>query len=76
MSVKFLAQGNNDLPLTGFETIRLAIIRLLVRRVNNTDMPLGLIEHIHEQFWKMQAAVHAPYRLKQYSTFKYLMVKL
>jgi hypothetical protein len=29
MSVKFLAQGNNDLPLTGFLPMWLAIIRLL-----------------------------------------------
>jgi hypothetical protein len=38
MSVKFLAQGNNDLPLTGFEPKQLAIIRLPVRRVNHSSM--------------------------------------
>jgi hypothetical protein len=30
MSVKFLAQGNNDLTLTGFEPMRLAIMRLQI----------------------------------------------
>jgi hypothetical protein len=39
MSVIFLAQGNNGLLLTGFEPMRLAIIRLLVRRVNHSAMP-------------------------------------
>ena len=33
ISVKFLAQGNNGLSLTGFEPMRLAILILLVRRV-------------------------------------------
>ena len=32
ISVKFLAQGNNSLSLIGFEPMRLAILRLLVRR--------------------------------------------
>ena len=41
ISVKFLAQGNNDLSLTGFEPMRLAILRLLVWCVNHsTTMPL------------------------------------
>ena len=39
MSVKFLAQGNNNLALTGFEPMRLAILRLLVRRVNISTTP-------------------------------------
>ena len=34
ISVKFIAQRNNGLSLTGFEPIWLAILRLLVRRVN------------------------------------------
>jgi hypothetical protein len=43
ISVKFLAQGNNDLPLTGFEPTWLAIMRLLVRRVNLSAMPPQLM---------------------------------
>ena len=39
MIVKFLAQGNNGLTLTGFELIWLAILRLLVWRVNNWTTP-------------------------------------
>jgi hypothetical protein len=39
MIVKFLAQGKNDLPLTGFEPMQLAIIILLVRRVNHPAKP-------------------------------------
>ena len=35
ISVKFLAQGNNGSSLTGFEPMRLMIVRLLVRRVNH-----------------------------------------
>ena len=35
MSVKFLAQANNGLPLTESELMWLAILRLLVRRVNH-----------------------------------------
>jgi hypothetical protein len=46
LSVKFLAQGNNDLPLTGFEPMRLAIMRLLVRRVNHSAMPPQIFFHI------------------------------
>ena len=36
VSVKFLAQGNNGLSLTGFEPMRLVILRLLVWPVNHT----------------------------------------
>ena len=36
MNVMFHAQGNNGLPLTGFEPMRLAILRLQVRRVNQS----------------------------------------
>ena len=32
ISVKFLAQGNNGLPLTGFEPMRLALLKLLVHK--------------------------------------------
>jgi hypothetical protein len=39
MSVKFLAQGNNDLPLTGFELMRIAINILLGRSVYHSAMP-------------------------------------
>ena len=39
MSVKFLAQGNNGLPPTGFEPMRLVILRLLVRSVNHSTTP-------------------------------------
>ena len=39
ISVKFLAQGNNGLSLRGFEPKRLAILRLLVWRVNHSTMP-------------------------------------
>ena len=40
MSVKFLAQGNNGLPLTWFEPMWLAILRLLVWCVNHsTTLP-------------------------------------
>ena len=39
MSVKFLAEGNNGLPLTGFEPMRLAILRLLVWCVNHSTTP-------------------------------------
>ena len=39
ISVKFLAQGNNRLSVTGFEPMRLAILRLLVWRVNHSTMP-------------------------------------
>jgi hypothetical protein len=35
MSVKFLAQRNSVLPLTGFELMPLAIISLLVRHGHN-----------------------------------------
>ena len=38
MSVKFLAQGNNSLTLTGFEPMLLAILRLLVWCVNHLTM--------------------------------------
>jgi hypothetical protein len=38
ISVKFLAQGNNDWPLTGFGPLLLAIIRLLVQRINHSVM--------------------------------------
>jgi hypothetical protein len=43
MSVKFLAQGNNDLPLTGFESMWLTIIKLLVRLIlkYNIDFFIG-----------------------------------
>ena len=34
ISLKFPAEGNNGLSLTGFEPMRLAILRLLVRRIN------------------------------------------
>ena len=37
MSVKFLSQGNNDLPLTGFEPM---ILRLLARHVNHSTTPI------------------------------------
>ena len=45
ISVKFLAQWNNGLSFTGFEPMRLAILRLLVQRVNHstTKPPHGLI---------------------------------
>ena len=36
ISVKFLAQGNKRLTLTGFEPRQLAILRLLVRHVNHS----------------------------------------
>jgi hypothetical protein len=39
MSFKFLAQGNNRWPLKGFEPMRLAIIKLLVQRINHSAMP-------------------------------------
>ena len=39
MRVKFFAQGNNELSLTGFEPIRLAILKLLVRHVNHSTTP-------------------------------------
>ena len=35
MSVNFLNQVNNGLPLTGFEPMRLTILRLLVRHVTH-----------------------------------------
>jgi hypothetical protein len=38
MSVKFFAQGNKDLPLWRFEPMRLAIMRLLVQRINHSAM--------------------------------------
>jgi hypothetical protein len=40
MCVKFLAQGNNRLPLTWFEPTRRAILRLLVQCVNHLAMPM------------------------------------
>jgi hypothetical protein len=43
MSVKFLAQGNNDLPLTGFEPMRLAIIRLFILMFSTVDGHLDLV---------------------------------
>ena len=42
MSVKFLAQENNSFPLTGFEPLRLAIPRLLVRHVTHYQ---GSLDH-------------------------------
>ena len=39
IKVKFLAQGNNGLPLTGFEPMQLVILRLLVQRVNHLTTP-------------------------------------
>ena len=39
MSVKFLAQGDNDLPLTGSEPMWLAILRLLARHINHSTTP-------------------------------------
>ena len=36
MSVKILVQENIGLPLTEFEPMRLAILRLLVRRINHS----------------------------------------
>jgi hypothetical protein len=37
MRLKFLAQGNNGLPLTRFELMRLAIIRLLSQSVYGSE---------------------------------------
>ena len=39
ISVKFIAQGNNGLSLTGFEPMWLAILRLLIRHVNHSTTP-------------------------------------
>ena len=39
MIVKFLAQGNNDSPLTGFELTWTSILRLLVQHVNQSATP-------------------------------------
>ena len=39
MSVKFLAQGNNGLPLTGFEPTRTAILESLAKRINISATP-------------------------------------
>ena len=39
VGVKFLAQGNNGLSLTGFEPMWLANLRLLARRVNHSTTP-------------------------------------
>ena len=36
---RFFAEGNNGLSLTGFEPMRLAILRLLVRCVNHSTRP-------------------------------------
>ena len=59
MGVKFLAQGNNGLPLTNFEAMQLAILRLLVRRVNNsaTPLPFGLIKLSAHMFHVIVQAV-------------------
>ena len=38
MSLKFLAQGNDGLLLTGFEPMQPAILGLLVRCVNHSTM--------------------------------------
>jgi hypothetical protein len=46
MNVKFLAQGNNVLPLTGFEPTRSPIVRLLVRRVNHSATPPHTCERV------------------------------
>ena len=43
ISLKFLAQGNNALSLTGSEPIRLVILRLLVWCVNHLTTPPLLI---------------------------------
>ena len=44
MSVKLLAQGNNGLSLTGFEPMKLAILRLLAWCVNQlTTLQLDVI---------------------------------
>ena len=39
IGVKFLAQGNNGLSLTGFETMWLVILRLLVWHINHSTTP-------------------------------------
>jgi hypothetical protein len=39
MNVKFLSKGNNGLSMTGFEPMRPAILRLLVRRDNHSATP-------------------------------------
>jgi hypothetical protein len=39
MRVKFLAQGNKDLLLTGFEPTQVAILRLLVQHVKHSAIP-------------------------------------
>ena len=39
MSVKFLTQANNGLPMTGFEPMRLSIFKLILRRVNHSNTP-------------------------------------
>jgi hypothetical protein len=48
----FIAQRNNGLPLTGFEPTRLAILILLVRRVNPTvTLPLKLSYYVKNSEW-------------------------
>ena len=41
MTLKFLAQGNNGLPLTGFESMQQAVLRFPVRRIYYLTMPSG-----------------------------------
>ena len=48
ISVKFLAQGNNSLSVTGFKPMRLAILRL-VRHVNHSTTPPQYIFLIYQQ---------------------------
>jgi hypothetical protein len=47
MNVKFFAQGNNGLTLTGCEPTRSAILRLIVRRVNHSPTPYDQIDGMH-----------------------------
>ena len=58
MSVKFLAQGNNDLSLTGFEPMRLAILRLLARRVNYSTNPPRLPKLRRVKWNNFSAIIH------------------
>ena len=43
MNVKFLAQGNNHLFLTGFEYMWPVILRLLVQQINHWTTPPNVV---------------------------------
>ena len=71
MSIRFLAQGNNGLSLTGFKPMRLAILGFLVRRVNHSTTPPLCREALRENTRRIQCLVftYAYFHFKTWWSF-------